>query len=270
MNSATNQVVENQLVPMQGTVDRPHITITGQWFYENFVQSGEEQITKMGIVRELAKQASFDDVKKALKDAVEIAHKHDIAAGIPEKVRGVKRQSAMNARTVMQNAFGALRLAESELIDLGYTDKTGYQDMRVLAKQALDKRGVKWDGTKVADASAKEVAKMARDQKAETAALETVMKENPRALNESFGGYMDRIQVLAEDRVADAREAAIAEKVATIASKLFEQHGAEMALKIGEALQALALGTDDSDELTEAEADELLKAAALAEEQVSA
>jgi hypothetical protein len=265
MNTATNQVVEGQLSPMTGTQDSPRIQVTGQWLYDNFVQSGEEQISRMNMVRILAKQATDADLKSALKDAIEIAHKHDVKAGVPEKDRGPKRQQAMNVRTIMQNAYGALRRAPQELEALGYNERTGYQEMRVLAKKALDSRGIKWDGTKVKTDSDKLAAQeqAAKQQKAD--AMAVAMAETTQGEGEEDITYFLRVKAKADAVLAQLADETADRKASKLAADIATKQDRGIVERVIGKLTAFLSNT--SEEMTDEEVDEVLRKAGMAEEE---
>lgn len=139
--------------------------ITGQYLYDRFMNDEGER-SKMDIVRYAVANITTEDFKGALKDFVAIAEKHGDAA----------KKTAQNHQTVMRIAYGAWKFASAQLNMLGADDKTGYQAMRVLGKQALEKAGRKWDGSKAEkvdkaiaamdEASAMRLAEIRRDHPA--------------------------------------------------------------------------------------------------------
>lgn len=266
--SATAQVVEGRMIPMAGTADTPRVTVTGQWLYDNFVnQSTEEQISRMNMVRIMAKTSSDADIKAGMKDAIEIAHKVDIANGVPEKVRGSKRQQAMNVRTIIQNAFGAIRRAPKELEALGYSDKTGYQEMRVLAANALKAHGIKWNGSPMPTAEMKLEAMAKAEKQAKTDAFSQARGENEQQEGEDDFAYFQRLNGRANEILMEGR----LEAQKRIASKqvvdLVTKHGRDIAILVMERLQAFLAETSD---MTEEQANAALKAASEAEEAIEA
>lgn len=140
--------------------------ITGQYLYDRFMNDEGER-SKMDIVRYAVANITTEDFKGALKDFVAIAEKHGDAT----------KKTAQNHQTVMRIAYGAWKFAAPQLNMLGANDKTGYQAMRVLGKQALEKAGRKWDGSKAEkvdkaiaamdEASAMRLAEIRRDHPAE-------------------------------------------------------------------------------------------------------
>jgi hypothetical protein len=229
MEVSTNAVVERKLEPMVGTVDKARTLLTGQFVYDNFVKSDDTQVSRMNQMRVIVETGlTADELKGALKDAVEIAHKVDVAAGVPEKERGSKRQQAMNVRTIMQNAYGALKLARVELEALGYSNETGYQEMRVLAKKALDAKGVKWDGKALPTDETKRAAKEAEDKAALKDAMATALTE--------MGDY-DGDDLI--DRVKARRDEIVLERATETQKRLVSKHTDAIVKQLGESLALL-------------------------------
>lgn len=256
MNTATAAVVEEKMEPITKAEDTPQVVVTGQYLYETFVVSDEAQITKMGIIRDLVGKADALQIKGACDKMVEAAVLIDYPEGKPKKAdRKTKEQSAMNARTIIQQAWGALKNARPVLDGLGYDDKTGYQDMRVLAKKALDIAKINWKGEPVLTDKDKEVARLKREQKAETQALVDVQKANPRMVNESLGEWQQRTLELANDAMEEARESAVSERVSKVVESLVEKHDENALYLIAEALFAhLGLEVNQAAEVPEEEA----------------
>lgn len=262
--SATAQVVEGQMTPMAGATDAPRVTVTGQWLYDNFVnQSTEEQISRMNMVRILAKQATDADLKAALKDAIELAHKVDIKNGVPEKERGTKRQQAMNTRTVLQNAYGALRRAPKELEKLGYSEKTGYQEMRVMASQALKAHGIKWNGTPIPTDEMKLQAIATAEKQAKVDAFSRARAENEQQEGEEDFAYFQRLNGRANELLMEGKIESLKRVASKVVIDLVTKHGRDVAVLVSERLNAFLTETS---EMTEAEANAALAAHAEAEE----
>lgn len=262
--SATAQVVDGKMEPMQGVSGKPQVHVTGQWIFDNFVggEASVEQISRMNMVRLLAEQATDAELKVALKDAVEIAHKYDIKAGIPEKERGPKRAQAMNARSVMQNAYGALRRAKEELIKLGYNDKTGYQEMRVLSQQALKAHGIKWNGTQIPTDETKALADIQREKQAKRDAMAEAMTENLQADGEEDTQYLLRVSKIAQAVLAANKVEAQKRVASKVVNDLVTKHGRDIASLVVERLTALLAQTS---EMTDEQAEAALQEAAQAE-----
>lgn len=194
------------------------VTLTGQYIFDRFVENDDEEVTKMGLIRAWVKQYTTDDVKKAIAGAVELA-----------KAKGEAQLKTMrNHQTVMRLAFGSWKYAEAELRELGVTEKTGYQLMRVLGKKALEKKGIKWDGSPAKPATPADVR--AR-QKLEKEALENVKIANPQNIGESLKDYtqrtLDLIDAEIERLVAEQHESVIQ----GLAEKFHELAGSQDTLR---------------------------------------
>lgn len=229
MNTATAAVAEEKMEPMTKAPDQRQLVVTGQYLYDNFVVSDDAQITKMGMIRQLADTADALQIKGACDKMVEKAKEVDAANGVPEKVvkdgkevvnRGPKTQSAMNARTIIQQAWGALRFAREQLNSLGYDDKTGYQDMRVLAKKALDEARKTWKGDNALTQADRERKALQRQQKGIQDVIQSVQKENPMNIGESFMEYQVRVGQLAQEKAEEVRKEMDAKAVKDAADKL--------------------------------------------------
>lgn len=224
MNTATGAVVEEKMEPITSAPVTQPLVVTGQYLYDTFVKADESQVTKMGIIRQLSTIADALQIKGACDKMVEAAVLLDYPTGKPKKAeRKAKEQSAMNARTIIQSAWGALKHAPTVLTEIGYDDSTGYQDMRVLAKQTLEKARINWKGEAVLTDKDKKIARLRRKQKAETQALVDVQKANPRWVNESLGEWQQRTLDLANDVMEEARETATADRVEKAVKSLTEK-----------------------------------------------
>lgn len=162
--------------------------ITGQYLYDRFVGDHDGDSTRMSIVRYAVDNIDTDSFKKALKDAVEIAAKHSDAA----------KKTMQNHQTVMRLAYGAWKFAPAQLNQLGADEKTGYQAMRVLGKQALEKAGRKWDGSK-ADKVDKTAAAI---DEASAMRLAELKRDNPIGADESATAYEMRMRTLLAQEMA--------------------------------------------------------------------
>ena len=182
--------------------------ITGQYIFDRFVGDHDGDQTRMGIVRAML-ACEVETVRKALKDAVDIAAKHGDAA----------KKTMQNHQTVMRLAYGACRFVP------GFADanaKTGYQAMRVLARDALKQAGLKWNGEKAPTEADAEAAKF---DKAQAALLADIRKDNPQRDGESIQQWEQRVRGLLASQMAEdegkgieavmhkADVAALAEKV---------------------------------------------------------
>lgn len=216
--SATAQVVEGKMEPVQpAPVVRP-IVVTGQYFYDQFVNN-DGSGTRMAWIRTyLVPNADPIQVKGALDECVKIAHQRDIAAGVPEKERGPKRNTAMNVRTFVCAIYGALKFAPDCMAAMGFDETTGWLEARNMAKPALERANKVWTGHDIPSKTDREQKKLQQARKEETDAFLEATKATPRALNESFASWQSRIAAVAEKAVAGAQ----AEKLAEQAQKAFE------------------------------------------------
>ncbi len=266
MMNATNAVVEGLLEPVGKVEVTQQLVVTGQFLYATFVEADAAEITRMDPIRSLVDKADALQIKGATDNMVETARKVDYPLG-KEKGddRGPKEQQAMNVRTIIKQAWGALKHARLELDKIGYDDKTGYQAMRVLAKRALDEAGKTWQGFTVPTAADKAAKALAREQKAEKDILVDVMKQMPRMPNESLLQYNTRVATAAESAVSVAYENAEINFAKTMATSILEKHGEARAEAVAYALLGL-LGIEyKAAEFSEADADAALKAYAEAE-----
>lgn len=267
MNTATNSVVQGNMTPVTAAPVTQQVTITGQYLFDNFMGSGEENVTKMNIVRLMARQSTAEEVKKALSDMVELAHKIDVRNGVPEKERGPKRANAMNVRSVMQNVYGALRLAPKEMTDQGYSDRTGYQDAAVMARVALKKHGVKWNGTKLPNEESKALAVVQAKNAARREAMIEAVDANPQADGEDDTAYAIRISKARDELLAKQEAEAKRIVVNKVVAGIVQKYGRGEAQAIADALILFLTSTENvSPEMV----DEMLRKAGEAEAQAEA
>ena len=185
--------------------------VTGQYMYEMFF-ADKGETTKMDFVRYCVANIDVGSFKAALKDFVEIAAKRGDAF----------KKTAQNHQSVMRTAYGAWKFAAPHLNVLGADDSTGYQAMRVLGKQALEKAGRKWDGG-IAPSKADKVS--AQMDKAESLRLAEIRNENPQRDGESPHAWELRCRGLlaaemAEDEGAGAERVLARLEVAELADKV--------------------------------------------------
>lgn len=238
--NATNAVVEGKLEPMTKSESVPQLTVTGQYLFDNFVKTSEEQITRMTMIRNLVGKADALAMKGAADKMVELAVALDYPEGKPKKAeRGSKEQSAMNARTVILQAWGALSFAGESLRELGYTDSTGYQDMRSIAKKALDKSGLKWTGEKQLSDVEKEQERLKREAKSQMAVLQEVQKENPfDSRVETLQEWNARTFSIAQTGMEQAQAEKTAKAVQNVLDSLVEKYDQDTLFKLAEGLFA--------------------------------
>lgn len=172
--------------------DMASINITGQYLYERFIADHDGDSTRMNIVRAAVSNVDTATFGKALRDAVEIAKKSGPAA----------EKTMRNHMTVCRIAYGALKFAQAHCNMLGIDNKTGYQQMRVLGKQALEKAGIKWDGSKAPTKQEQESAKI---DKAQAVRLAEIRTENPQQDGEEPAKWEIRCRgLLAAELAEDA------------------------------------------------------------------
>jgi len=173
------------------------VQLTGQYLYDRFIANDGEQVTKMQMVRAWVTQYDVATFRKAMGDFVKIAKEYGEA----------KQKTAQNHRTVMQWAYGSMRFAMPQLVQLGWTETTGYQEMRVLGKKACEQRSINWDGTPAKPKLDKETKERA---KIETEALANVRTQNPQRAGESVIAWEKRVLDLVDmevERIETARSA---------------------------------------------------------------
>lgn len=240
MSNATQAVVDGKMEPIAKSEPGQQLVVTGQYLHDTFCAVSEEAKTRMDAIRGLVGKADALQMKGACDAMVKLAVALDYPEGKPKKAdRLAKEQSAMNARTIILSAWGALEYASETLTAIGYTDNTGYQEMRVLAKKALETAGIKWDGERLATDAEKAVAALKRDQKAETDALVKVQQDNPRAVGETLADWNTRTFALAETAMQSARADKTAETVAKIVGSLVEKYDANTLFQIAEELMSV-------------------------------
>ena len=261
MMNATQAVTDGKLEPVVKTEATQPLVVTGQGLYDTFMVSDKSEITRMDYIRSLVDKADADQIKGACDNLVKKARDVDYPAGKGKgDARGPKEQQAMNVRTLVQQAWGALKHARTALDASGYTDETGYQAMRVLAKRALDESGKTWQGYAVPTAADKAAKALAREQKAEKDILVDVMKQMPRMPNESLLAYNTRVAQAAESAVNVAHENAEANFAKELATSILEKQGEGRAYRVAMALLDLLDIEHVPSEVTEEEANAALAA----------
>lgn len=262
METSTGAIVEGQMSPVDAAPITQQLVVTGQYLYDNFVATDEAQITKMALIRDLATKADALQIKGAADKMVEKAKEVDSANGVPEKVmkdgkevanRGPKTQSAMNCRTIIQQAWGALKFAPEELVALGYNDKTGYQDMRVLAKKALDAKKITWKGDNALTQADRERKQLQKATKGQMDALQQVQKDNPMEVGESMADWNTRTLALAQQAMEKARAEQTELAVKSELERLTAKYDSNTLMQLAEALYHhmglnVELSTNQADE----------------------
>jgi hypothetical protein len=265
--NATQVVVDGHMEPITKAPITQQLVVTGQELYDTFVVGGEEQRTRMIIIRDLVDRADALQIQGATDKMVEIAKERDEANGVHPKVRGPKRATAMNTRTGFRNIWGAFKFVDAMVqIDAGFDLSTGWNDAIVISKNLLKTNGKVWNGLDVPTDAEREVQALQRKNKAETQALVEVQKDNPRLAGESLLDWNTRVMTIAESAMERARSESLAKLAESEASKLFVKHGEQVCIAILREL-ATKLGYDlgIESEVTEEEANAALLQAALDE-----
>lgn len=235
MDTATSAITDEKREPIQKAEEQKPLLVTGQWLYEQFVTADNTQVTRLNMIRDLvATGCDAFQLKGACDKMVEKARQVDLDNGVPEKTindkgkevqnRGPKQQYAMNVRTALQVAFGALKFAPEEATKIGYTDKTGYADMVVIAKRALAAKGVDWKGQPLPTDADVERKRLQRAKKAESEVMARAVFDNPRLPQESEAEWLARVAEGAREATEEAREKSENEAISSIVSGLFEKN----------------------------------------------
>lgn len=262
MSNATQAVVDGRMEPINKAPETQQLVVTGQYLFDNFVQAGEEQISRMNMIRDLVNKADPLQIKGATDEMVKIAIKKDVAAGIDEKERGPKRNTAMNVRTIFQQVYGALKFAPEQMEQVGFTDQTGWLEARVMAKTALQRANKVWNGYDVPSMQDKEQAALGRARKGETDAQLEATKSNPRGINESFESWQARIAESSRALVEAAQREAVengAKKAFEYVTKKYDRN--VLALLATMLTQHLVDANTGASEVSEQEANAMLAAA---------
>lgn len=192
--------------------------ITGQYLYDRFIANNDASQTLANIVRTAASDTgvAIGVWKKALTDMVDQAKQADGGKA------GAKTKTARNYQSLLRVTFGAMRFAQSELAEQGYNERTGLEEMRVMAKAALTQRGMTWEGIQALSPADKQRHKQ---QKAEQSALADIQKVNPRNIDESMQDYQARTIALVEPYMQQLREAEKDERINALAMRVINLCG---------------------------------------------
>lgn len=235
---------------------------TGQYLFDRFVASDKAEVTKLEIVRGMVEALPVDEFKKVVNDFVGVATgyrdnaiKAAKAAGKYDKenppadiaMHMARVKTALNHQTVMRVSYGALKFCPDDLARFGYTEATGYLVMQVIARKALDAKGLKWDGTK-ADTKADDQRKASA--KAEKKALDNVMSANPRGEGETMAKYVVRCSDMVADQLAKDNADREAAMIHTLAIKVRKLAGGLLddviaAINAGEGVEEASTATLD-------------------------
>lgn len=197
--------------------------LTAQYLYDQLVGNSQADTTRMTLVKQAVDTIDTANFKKMLADMVEIAKK------LPdEKVRAAKHKTAKNVQSVMRAAYGALKFAPTQLKETGYSPATtGYHDMAVFAKTALEKADIKWDGTKkVAPPSDLDKKQVEADL-----VMAELKKKNPRLkledgtdFAETTLEYNERILYMLDDAIEQHAIDTLAVRVETACRDIIKAH----------------------------------------------
>lgn len=260
--TATALVVENKLEPVNAAPVVQQLVVTGQGLFDLFMVESDSDKTRMGFIRSMVDLADDLQLKGACDNMVERARKIDYPTEKPKGApRGSKEQQAMNVRTTVLQAWGALKFARGFLDLEGYSEETGYNAMRVLAPRALKSAAVAWNGIALPSDADRERSALLRQQKAQTTAMLEATKDTPRELNESFASWQARVAQVAESRVEEARAEDVVNAATAEFKKLTKKHPrAVLATLAHLLLEHLKEENAGQSELTEEEANAMLAA----------
>lgn len=223
-NLASHATSASAVAPTVGM--KVGVAVTGQYLYDAFVQAGQEETTKLGLVRKLVDQCGVTEFSNALNDMVKIAREEDVAkygeSSKEARKPTPRTKTAQNHRSVLQAAFGALKFARPQLDQLGYSDRTGYQEMGIISRQALKAVGKKWDGYTPVTVEQRE-KKAATEL--ESAAMAEVRATLPQEEGESRLAYMTRIDVHVQELVDEKKAKDRVEWINVQAVKFIEKYG---------------------------------------------
>lgn len=233
------------------------VNFSGQYLFDRLIGDNAEEVTKMDLVRQMVGALDMTSFKKSIGDMVGVAkgfldnatEEAKRAGGFdPENppaavaIAQATYKTAQNHQTVLRVAFGAIKFAPEELAACGYTEKTGYQVMRVIARKALDAKGLKWDGTK---AEGEEVKAERLRIKAEGLAMAQAMEENPKKEGEARDAYFARIDKIVTRKLKEKQEEEHIEQVNKLVAKMKELAGP----LLGDVLDALMTPHEEEEEV---------------------
>lgn len=167
----------------------------GKDLFDTFAED-DSQGYKVNKVAQWAEAMTCDQFASAVKDAQSIADNTDAACGFkaPEGAKGADKYGpkrlVLNARMSEAKAlFGAYKQNPSVLKEKGY-----WAALKA-ARDLLDSKGIKWDGTPKPTDADKKAAKV---RHASDAALKEAQKLNPQEAGESMKDYILRVADLAD------------------------------------------------------------------------
>lgn len=246
---------ENPIVALQSKADTTSVraarsvglktgaNYTGQYLYDRFVNDKSENkadVTKMDIVRDMVNVMDANEFGVTVDGMVGCANREYKAAVEAAKAAGnydsenptwpvreaqARLRTARNHKTVMQNAFGALKFCADELKAKLGDAPLAYRMIREIGSKLLADKGITWKGEKVV-APADRAAK--REQDTETAAMRKVQDANPRQPGETLGQYFTRMEKEVARQMEEIRTADAIKHRASLAEKIRAMCGADL------------------------------------------
>jgi hypothetical protein len=216
---------------------------TGQYLYDRFVNDKAENkadLTKMSIVQQMVEVLdvpAFEEcvngmvklADKVVKDAIQAARDaNNYDSENPTwtiREATARLRTARNHKTVMQNAFGALKYCADELAKKLNGSELSYRMIQAEGSKLLKDRGINWKGEKIQPAEDKAAL---RQQQTETSAMLAIQKEHPRQPGESLGQYYTRMEKTVEAKMAEIREADTIKNRASMVDKIRAMCGADL------------------------------------------
>lgn len=171
-----------------------HISIAAEIF-KTFAEDADD--TKIKTIGRWADALTCDQFAAQIKDAQELADKTDAACGFVKPANakgqeqyGPKRRVLNQRMSEAKRIFGVLKLDPFVVAERGYFNAVN------AAREYLDSKGLKWDGTPLPTESQKASKKANREA---NAALEAAKDANPQQAGESIKDWMERIAPLADE-----------------------------------------------------------------------
>lgn len=156
--------------------------------------------TRIALLTRMASQLTCEQFKEECKKAQEIASTIDAASGFtkPEGSKGADQygpvRRVLNQRlSEAKQLFGVFK-QQPELLK-----EKGYGPALSAARQFLDSKGIKWDGSKAPTDEQKAA-------KATSKALTEVMHDNPQQAGETLGQWMLRCEGLVQNKLEQQQE----------------------------------------------------------------
>lgn len=185
-----------------------HLSIASDIF-ETFGNDSDN--TKVQVVARWADALTCDQFAKECKDAQEIADKTDAACGFvaPKDAKGTEKygpkRRLINSRMSEAKAlFGVYKINPDVLKEKGYWAAIQ------AAREFLDSKGVKWDGTPRPSDEVKASRKLNKEL---SEADMAVRKDHPMEEGENYKEYVERIAPLVDEYREAMQVAKIVEKL---------------------------------------------------------